>query len=84
VVQPFRQTRPFQLARAIFARRLRYPPLPPEVRARLAVYYAADVGRLGELLGRDLSAWLAPPCEERAAPGEPGRRSEAHAAPAGA
>ena len=32
----------------------------PEVVARLREYYAADVGRLSKLLGRDLSHWLTP------------------------
>ena len=33
--------------------------LAPETRARLVEYYRPDVRVLEELLGRDLSAWLA-------------------------
>jgi GrpB-like predicted nucleotidyltransferase (UPF0157 family) len=33
------------------------PPLAPELGARLRQLLAADVARLGELLGRDLGAW---------------------------
>jgi hypothetical protein len=34
-------------------------PLPPELRAELRSVLADDVARLGDLLGRDLSHWLA-------------------------
>jgi hypothetical protein len=57
-VQPYRQTRAFVAARSLIARRLRYPPLTPELRQRLQAHYAEDVARLGDLLGRDLSIWL--------------------------
>ena len=43
----------------MIARRLRYPPLTPELRERLAAHYAEDVARLSELIGRDLSMWTA-------------------------
>lgn len=39
---------------------LEKPPLSPEVRARLVDTYREDVLRLQALIGRDLSAWLAP------------------------
>jgi hypothetical protein len=35
-----------------------FPPLSPELRARLAEFYAEDVGRLSVWLERDLSFWL--------------------------
>ena len=57
IVEPYRQTPPFVALRSLIARSLRYPPLAPELRRRLATYYAADVARLAELLGRDLSIW---------------------------
>ncbi|MGH6898904.1 MAG: sulfotransferase family protein [Geminicoccaceae bacterium] len=57
IVQPYRQTRAFVTVRSLIARRLRYPPLTPELRQRLEAHYADDVARLGELLGRDLSIW---------------------------
>jgi hypothetical protein len=34
------------------------PKLSPELRARLLGFYRDDIGRLEELLGRDLSVWL--------------------------
>ena len=39
------------------ARVERRPPLEPELRARLKREFAPEVGRLSELLGRDLSHW---------------------------
>jgi Sulfotransferase domain len=59
LVKPYRQTRTFVAVRSLIARTLRYPPLPPELRERLAALYADDVACLSELLGRDLSMWLA-------------------------
>jgi hypothetical protein len=59
LVRPYRQTRPFVAIRSVVARTLRYPPLSPEARERLATLYAEDVAGLSELLGRDLSMWLA-------------------------
>jgi hypothetical protein len=59
LVEPYRQTRAFVTARSLIARQLRYPPLTPELRQRLEAHYAEDVGRLAELLGRDLSIWSA-------------------------
>ena len=59
MVAPWRETRAFGVLRSLIARRLHYPPLTPELRARLAAHYAADVARLSELLGRDLSMWTA-------------------------
>jgi hypothetical protein len=58
LVRPYRQTRAFAAIRSLFARTLRYPPLTPELRERLAALYADDVACLSELLGRDLSTWL--------------------------
>ena len=60
VVQPFRQTSGFRAARALVARRIDYPPLPPEVADRLRETYRADVERLSRFLGRDLTGWLEP------------------------
>ena len=59
LVRPYRQTRPFVAVRSLFARTLRYPPLTPALRERLAALYAEDVAGLSKLLGRDLSMWLA-------------------------
>ena len=36
------------------------PPMPEELRRRLQREFAPDVGRLSELLGRDLTHWCAP------------------------
>ena len=58
LVQPYRQTRGFTAIRSLVARQLRYPPLTPALRERLAALYVEDVAGLSELLGRDLSIWL--------------------------
>ncbi len=39
------------------------PPLPPRVDQRLRALYAADVRRVAELIGRDLSGWLPAPSD---------------------
>jgi hypothetical protein len=57
IVQPYRQTRPFVVARSLIARSLRYPPLTPELRQMLEAHYAGDIASLSKLLGRDLSIW---------------------------
>jgi Sulfotransferase domain len=59
LVRPYRQTRTFGAVRSVFARTLRYPPLTPALRERLAAFYAEDVAGLSALLGRDLSMWFA-------------------------
>lgn len=56
---PFRNQRWFKAAHAAMARPTRYPPLTAELRLRLRDFYAADIERLGPLLGRDVSGWLA-------------------------
>lgn len=56
-VRPYRRTRAFGAIRSLIARTLRYPPLTPELRQRLATCYADDIAGLSELLGRDLSMW---------------------------
>jgi Sulfotransferase family len=89
IVQPYRKTRAFVAVRGLIARRLRYPELTPELRRRLAAHYAEDVARLGDLLGRDLSAWLSGRPGEPAAdaagldPAQPRPRDLAEAAAAG-
>lgn len=59
VVAPWRGHAWFEAARATLARPMRYPPLTPALRRRLDDFYAADVANLGNLLGRDLTGWLA-------------------------
>jgi hypothetical protein len=88
LVAPYRQTRAFAAVRGLFARTLRYPPLTPALRKRLAALYAEDVARLSELLGRDLSIWHGPDVRDDAAPARvgsaaydrPGRRVRADTA----
>lgn len=58
VVAPLRGTRWFEATRDIFAGEVAYPPLTPELRARLCDFYAADIERLGTLIGRDLTRWM--------------------------
>jgi hypothetical protein len=58
IVQPYRRTRFFVAVRSLIARRLRYPPLTPDLRQRLEAYYATDIACLAEMLQRDLSIWV--------------------------
>jgi hypothetical protein len=69
LVAPYRQTSAFVAARALIARRLRYPPLTSELRNRLLAYYADDTALLAELLGRDLSIWRGDGASDDAAAG---------------
>jgi hypothetical protein len=72
LVAPYRQTRAFVAVRGLFARTLRYPPLTPALRERLAALYAEDIARLSELLGRDLSIWRAAATRDDAGHAEAG------------
>jgi hypothetical protein len=58
LVRPLRKNPVFEAARSVLAGQISYPPFTPELRSRLADFYAADVARLGSLIGRDLSGWL--------------------------
>jgi Sulfotransferase domain len=68
LVAPYRQTRAFAAVRGLFARTLRYPPLTPALRERLAALYAEDIANLSELLRRDLSIWSCVHAGEGAGP----------------
>ncbi|HEX7871593.1 MAG TPA: sulfotransferase [Sphingobium sp.] len=57
-VRPLRNNPVFNGVRNLLVREMRYPPLLPDTRARLVDFYAADVERLGRMLGRDLGHWL--------------------------
>jgi hypothetical protein len=70
LVAPYRQTRAFAAVRRLFARTLRYPPLTPALRERLATLYAEDIAGLSELLGRDLSIWRSAGARGDAGPAE--------------
>ena len=59
VAAPLRENAMFSAGRALLARPVRYPPLPRELRERLAEYYADDIQALERLLGRNLSCWSA-------------------------
>ncbi|WP_426170210.1 sulfotransferase [Sandarakinorhabdus sp. DWP1-3-1] len=58
-VAPLRDRAWFRAAHAAIARPPRYPPLTADLRRRLRDFYHDDVLRLGALLGRDVSPWLA-------------------------
>jgi hypothetical protein len=58
LLAPFRGTAPFRRMHAALASEIRYTPFPKDLRQRLVDYYAADVGSLGEMIGRDLNGWL--------------------------
>ena len=70
LVAPYRQTRAFAAVRGLFARTLRYPPLTPALRVRLAALYAEDIAGLSELLGRDLSIWRCTDARDHAVPAD--------------
>ncbi len=57
-VQPLRGHAAFEVARSLLAREIRYPPLAPDLRARLQDHYATDIEALERLIGRDLGNWL--------------------------
>lgn len=58
--RPLRGNTMFEGVRRVFAREIRYPPLPDALRSRMTDYYARDVERLESLIGRDLSHWRTP------------------------
>lgn len=55
--RPLRGKPAFEGVRRVFAREIQYPPLGEATRRRMAEYYAADIGRLEDMIGRDLSHW---------------------------
>lgn len=60
LIAPLRGNRLFERTRAALARTIDYPPMSPELRARLQDYYAPEVTKLSALLGRNLDHWCAP------------------------
>lgn len=58
---PLRGSRWFGALHSSMARQVQYPPLAPELEARLRDFYASDVQALASLIGRDLSTWLPAP-----------------------
>lgn len=58
IAAPLRDKPWFRAAHGALARRPSYPPLTIDLRRRLRDFYAADVERLGALVGRDFSGWL--------------------------
>ncbi len=58
---PLRSTRWFGALHSSMARQVKYPPLTPDLEARLRDFYAPDVEALAGLIGRDLSTWLPAP-----------------------
>jgi hypothetical protein len=57
--RPLRGKPVFEGVRRLFAREIQYPPLVDAMRQQMADYYATDIGRLEEMIGRDLSHWRA-------------------------
>lgn len=56
---PLRRQPWFRAAHAALSRTPDYPPLTSDLRRRLRDFYAADIEKLGPLVGRDVSGWLA-------------------------
>jgi hypothetical protein len=57
VLPPRQRKRLFRRALALNARTAPRRPMDPDLRARLKAEFAPEVRRLGELIGRDLTAW---------------------------
>ena len=57
-VAPFRGAPLFEGARGMIARDVRYPPLTPELRARLTDFYADEIQQLASMIGRPPDHWL--------------------------
>lgn len=61
LARPLRSSAWFRGLHARFSRPIAYPPLTPDLRARLADFYRDDVTQLSRIIGRDLSFWLQSP-----------------------
>ena len=60
-IEPWIPRRAVNWVRQLRTRNMRQPPgLPPELRRELTSYFRDDVEKTSELIGRDLSRWLAP------------------------
>ncbi|MBX9459772.1 MAG: sulfotransferase [Rhizobium sp.] len=59
IVSPFRHAPVLRDLRSLIARPPRYAPLGDDLRKRLIEFYMPQVEKLGPLVGRDLSVWLA-------------------------
>lgn len=57
VLDPVRHLAPMQRLRASVARELVYPPLTPDLTARMVDFFSGDMERLERLTGRDLAIW---------------------------
>jgi hypothetical protein len=58
IAAPFRSNGWFKQLHGALAKPVPYPPLEPDLRARLQDVYRRDVEQLGAVLGRDLSGWI--------------------------
>ncbi|MBB3862560.1 hypothetical protein GGQ88_003861 [Novosphingobium hassiacum] len=54
---PLRGQRWFEATRGLMTRQVSYPPMSLALRAEIERYYADDIDKLEELLGRDLGQW---------------------------
>lgn len=59
IAAPLRGQPWFEAMRAPFARPVEYPQLGQDLQQQLREFYAEDITSLSQLLGRDLSPWLA-------------------------
>lgn len=80
LVAPLRGTRLFEAARGTIAGPIPYPPLPDDLRERLADHYARHNERLAAMTGLDLSVWTRPADTSSVPPVAlaPERRPQAH------
>lgn len=54
---PFRGTPVFDALRRLVAKPVAYPPLSPDLKARMAAFFEKDSERLAAATGKDLSKW---------------------------
>jgi hypothetical protein len=59
ILKRFRGNSVFAAARSLVAHEIAYPALSSPLRQRLVDFYTTDANRLGNLVGRDLSNWVA-------------------------
>ncbi|WEX75606.1 sulfotransferase domain-containing protein [Sinorhizobium numidicum] len=58
VVAPFRKNAGFRKLRSLTASEVEYAPLSRDLRERMTDYYAAEIEKLGAIVGKDLNGWL--------------------------
>lgn len=58
IIKPLRTSAAFKALHGIFASEIQYEPMSDDLRKRLVDYYAADVEKVGRMIGTDLTGWM--------------------------